>query len=117
MPRIKGGVVTRRRHKRLLKQAKGYFGSRRTRYRVAKETVIRALKFAYRDRRTRKRDFRRLWIHRINAGCRLNGLSYSSFIHGLKTAGIDLDRKMLSEIALHHPEVFSEIVGKATHAG
>ncbi len=108
--RIKRGVSARKRKKRLLKLAKGYWGQRGNIYRRAKETVIRALWYSYRDRRKRKRDFRRLWIIRINAALRPLGLSYSKFMGGLKKAGIEMDRKMLAEIAVGDPEGFRAVV-------
>ena len=104
--RVKGGKVTHLRRKRILKQAKGYFGSKHILYKTAKEQVLRSLRYAYIDRRNIKRDFRKLWIKRINAACRLNDISYSKFMHGLKVAKIDLNRKMLSEIAIHDPKGF-----------
>lgn len=113
---IKGGIVTRRRHKKILKLAKGYWGAKSRCFRRANEAVIRALANAYRDRKLKKRDFRRVWIVRINAAVREHGLSYSKFIHGLKLAGIELDRKMLAEIALNDPQAFLEIVNKAKAA-
>jgi large subunit ribosomal protein L20 len=94
----------------MLKMAKGYWGARGRVYKLAKDTVVRGLKFAYRDRRVRKRDFRKLWIARINAAARLHGLSYSIFIHGLKLANIDLDRKTLAELAVYDPEAFAQLV-------
>src|SRR5919204_888309 len=106
MPRETGAPVTHRRHKKMLKSAKGYWGARRRVYKLAKDTVLRGLKFAYRDRRVRKRDFRQLWIVRINAAARLHGLSYSTFIAGLKRANVTLDRKALADVALHDPEAF-----------
>lgn len=109
MPRTKGGYKTRRRHKKLLKLAKGYWGQRKNVFRRAKETVERALVYSYRDRRQRKRDFRRLWQTRINAAARLQGLNYSKFIGGLKKAGIILDRKVLAYLAIAEPEVFSKL--------
>jgi len=111
--RVKGGTVTRRRHKKILKLAKGYWGAKSRCFRRANEAVIRALANAYRDRKLKKRDFRRLWIARINAAVREYGLSYSEFIHGLKLAGIELNRKMLAEMALNDPQAFSEVVSKA----
>ena len=114
--RVKGGIVTRRRHKRMLKRAKGYWGQRHRVFKRAKETVFRALRFAFRDRRSRKRDFRSLWIQRINAACRLHGTSYSKFMGGLQTAGITLNRQVLAELALREPAVFAEIVAAATRA-
>ena len=113
MPRAKGGAKTRQRRKKVLKKAKGYFGGRRKLYRTAKETVLRAGAFAYRDRRRKKRQARGLWIVRINAACREIGLSYSAFMHGLKKAGILLDRKILAELAVHDPGAFAKL---AEHA-
>lgn len=110
MPRAKGGSKTRRRHKKLIKLAKGYWGQRKNVFRRTKETVERALVYAYRDRRQKKRDFRRLWQIRINAAVRLNGLNYSKFMGGLKKAGIELDRKVLANLAINEPEIFSKIV-------
>lgn len=110
MPRAKGGFKTRRRHKRLLKLTKGYWGQRKNVFRRAKETVERALVYAYRDRKQKKRNFRRLWQIRINAAARLNGLNYSKFMGGLKKAGIELDRKVLANLAINEPEVFSKLV-------
>ncbi len=109
MSRVKRGVSARKRRKKVLKQAKGYQGARGSLYRSAKEAVDRALNYAYRDRRVKKRDFRSLWITRINAAVRLNGLTYSQFIKGLKQAAIDIDRKILAELAISDPEVFSKI--------
>lgn len=111
--RVKRGVPARRRKKRLLKQTKGYWGRRKNIVRRARETLLRALAYAYRDRRQRKRDFRRLWIVRINAAVRPYGLSYSKFIRGLKVAGIELDRKSLSEMAIRDPKGFESIVDAA----
>ena len=113
MPRAKGGAKTRQRRKKVLKKAKGYFGGRRKLYRTAKETVLRAGAFAYRDRRQKKRQARGLWIVRINAACRELGLSYSTFMNGLKKAGILLDRKILAELALHNPGAFAKLAEKA----
>lgn len=113
MPRAKGGPKTRQRRKKVLKQAKGYWGGRRRLYRTAAETVTRALAFAYRDRRAKKREFRGLWIIRINAGCRALGLSYSAFMNGLKKAGITLDRKILAELAVSDPAAFARLVETA----
>ncbi len=106
MPRVKGGTVTRRRRKKILKLAKGYFGSKRTLYRTAHEQVMRSLAYAYRDRKQRKREFRKLWISRINAGAKLNGMKYSTLIHGLSLANVTVNRKMLSDIAIHEPADF-----------
>lgn len=110
MPRAKGGPKTRRRRKKVLKLAKGYWGGRHRLYRTATEAVDKALCYAYRDRRQKKRDFRALWIVRINAAVRMHGLSYSRFINGLKKAGIQLDRKALSDIAVNDPAAFARIV-------
>jgi large subunit ribosomal protein L20 len=107
--RVKTGIVRRRRHKKLLKQARGFFSGRRKHFRKAKEQLERSLVYAYRDRRNKKRDFRRLWITRINAACRLNGMSYSKFIHGLNKAGIELDRKILADMAMNAPEAFTKV--------
>lgn len=113
MARVKRGVVARRRHKKILKQAKGYYGARSRVFRVAKQAVIKAGQYAYRDRRQRKRQFRQLWIARINAGARVNGLSYSKFINGLKKASIEVDRKILADLAVHEKSAFSALVEKA----
>ena len=110
MPRVKRGVVARRRHKKVLKQAKGYYGARSRVFRVAKQAVIKAGQYAYRDRRQRKRQFRALWIARINAAARINGLSYSRFIAGLKKADIEIDRKVLADLAMNHPTAFKAVV-------
>ncbi len=116
MARTKGGVVSRRRRKRVLKQAKGYFGSKRTLYRTANQQVMKSLSYAYRDRKVRKREFRKLWIARINAGARLNGLSYSKLMHGLKAANIEINRKMLAEIAINDAQGFSNLCATAKKA-
>ncbi|MCM3717885.1 MULTISPECIES: 50S ribosomal protein L20 [Fictibacillus] len=113
MPRVKGGYVTRRRRKKVLKLAKGYFGSKHKLFKVAQQQVFKSLMYAYRDRRQKKRDFRKLWITRINAAARTNGLSYSRLMHGLKLAGIDINRKMLSEIAITDEKAFAELASKA----
>jgi large subunit ribosomal protein L20 len=110
MARVKDGVVTRRRHKKILKLAKGYRGARSRRFRSANETLLKALSYAYRDRKARKREFRRLWIARINAGVRELGMTYSQFMHGLKLAGISLNRKVLAELAVSDKEEFRRIV-------
>lgn len=110
MPRVKRGVVARSRHKKILKAAKGYYGARSRVFRVAKQAVIRACQYAYRDRKQRKREFRALWIARINAAAREHGLSYSRLIGGLKQASIDIDRKVLADIAVHDKEAFAELV-------
>ncbi len=109
MPRVKRGTKTRRRHKKLLKLAKGNVGGRRRGYRQARETVEKGLVYAYRDRKVRKRDFRSLWIVRINAAARLHGLSYSRLIQGLKKAGVDLDRKVLADLAVRDPGAFGDL--------
>jgi large subunit ribosomal protein L20 len=113
MPRTKGGIVTRRRHKKILKLAKGYFGSKHTLYKTANAQVMKSLSYAYRDRKRKKRDFRRLWIARINAGASINDLSYSKLMHGLKLANIDINRKMLSEIAINDEAGFKKLVETA----
>ena len=113
MPRVKRGTTARARHKKVLAQAKGFRGRRKNVYRVAKQAVIKAGQYAYRDRRVKKRTFRALWIVRINAGCRNNGISYSNFIAGLKKSGIELDRKVLSEIAVSDKMAFAQLVETA----
>lgn len=113
MARVKRGVVARRRHKKVLKQAKGYYGARSRVFRVAKQAVIKAGQYAYRDRRVRKRQFRALWIARINAEARVNGLSYSKFINGLKKADVEIDRKVLADIAVHDKVAFAAIAEQA----
>jgi len=112
MPRVKRGVTARARHKKILALAKGYRGRRKNVYRVAKQAVMKAGQYAYRDRRTRKRVFRKLWIARINAGARAHGVTYSRFIAGLKKLSIDLDRKVLSDMAINDPAAFGAIVAK-----
>ncbi|ADU67145.1 50S ribosomal protein L20 [Desulfurispirillum indicum] len=114
--RVKGGFVTRRRHKKVLKQTKGYRGGRSNLFRMANTTLVRALNFAFRDRKVRKREFRRLWIIRINAAVRPHGLSYSRFMHGLKQAQVHLDRKVLADMAVNSPSSFEAVVGKAKGA-
>ncbi|RTE64262.1 50S ribosomal protein L20 [Amphritea opalescens] len=116
MARVKRGVIAHRRHKKILKKAKGYYGARSRVFRVAKQAVIKAGQYAYRDRRQRKRQFRALWIARINAAARINGLSYSRFIAGLKKASIEIDRKVLADLAVHEAHVFAAIVEKAKAA-
>jgi large subunit ribosomal protein L20 len=116
MPRVKRGVTARRRHKKVLSQAKGYYGARSRVYRVAKQAVIKAGQYAYRDRRQRKRQFRALWIARINAGARLNEMSYSRFINGLKKANVEIDRKVLADIAVHEKDAFAALVERAKQA-
>ena len=113
MPRVKRGVTAHAKHKKVLKKAKGYYGARSKVYRVAKQAVIKAGQYAYRDRRQRRRQFRALWIARINAAARLNGLTYSRFIAGLKKACIEIDRKVLADIAVHDKPAFTALVEKA----
>lgn len=110
MARVKNGAVTKARHKKVLKEAKGYFGSKHRLYKSAKEQLMHSGQYAFRDRKQKKRDFRKLWITRINAACRLNDISYSRFIEGLNKAGVLVNRKMLSEIAINDPKAFSELV-------
>lgn len=117
MARVKRGVMAHKSHKKLMKLAKGYWGSRSRHYRPANETVMHALSYAYRDRRNRKRDFRRLWIQRINAAARLNGTTYSRLIQSLKLSGIEIDRKILADLAVHDPTAFSSIVAQAQISG
>ena len=116
MPRVKGGYTTRRRRKAVLKLAKGYYGSKHTIYRTAHEQVMRSLKYAYRDRKQRKREFRKLWIQRINAACQLNDIKYSRFINGLAQADIEINRKMLAEMAVNDPKGFTKLVEAAKKA-
>ncbi|MCF2946847.1 50S ribosomal protein L20 [Paraglaciecola aquimarina] len=116
MARVKRGVVARARHKKVLKQAKGYYGARSRVYRVAVQAVTKAGQYAYRDRRQRKRQFRQLWIARINAAARQNGMSYSRFINGLKKASVEIDRKILADIAVHDKNAFSALVDAAKGA-
>ena len=116
MPRVKRGVQAHARHKKVLKQAKGYYGARSKVYRVAKQAVIKAGQYAYRDRRQRKRQFRTLWIARINAAARINGISYSRLIDGLNKAEIEIDRKVLADLAVHDDQAFAELVDRAKEA-
>ena len=116
MSRVKRGMRTRARHHKILKQAKGYFGAKSKQYRAASEQVRRSLRYAYIGRKLKKRDFRRLWIARINAAARINGISYSRLINGLKVAGIDINRKMLSELAIADPAAFAVLAEKAKAA-
>ncbi|WJY27996.1 MULTISPECIES: 50S ribosomal protein L20 [Sporosarcina] len=113
MPRVKGGTVTRKRRNRVLKLAKGYFGSKHRLYRVANQQVMKSLNYAYRDRRQKKRDFRKLWITRINAAARANGMSYSTLMHGLKVAGVDVNRKMLADLAVTDTAAFAQFAATA----
>jgi large subunit ribosomal protein L20 len=116
MARVRRSVGARKKRRKVLAQARGYFGTKKSSYRRAKEQVQRSLRYAYRDRRVRKRDFRRLWIARINAGSRLNGLTYSEFMHGIKLSGIELNRKMLADLATHEPEAFAQLCARARDA-
>ncbi len=116
MTRVKGGVVTRRRHKKIVKSVKGQYGTRGRLFRRSNEAMLKSLWYAYRDRRNRRRDLRRLWIIRINAAARMNGMSYSRFIHALKQANIELDRKTLANIAVHDPDTFARVVEVARTA-
>lgn len=113
MPRAKSSVVARKRHKKILKLARGYRGNKSKLFRIAKQQVMKSLTYAYRDRRNRKRDFRRLWIARINAAARAGGLSYSRFMNGLRRAGVDINRKMLAELAVHDSAAFGRLVDVA----
>lgn len=113
MARVKGGFVVRRRHKKVLKLAKGYFGSKHRIYKTANEQVMKSMQYAYRDRRSKKRDFRKLWIVRINAAARMNGLSYSKLMHGLKLADININRKMLADLAVNDLNAFNSLATAA----
>ncbi|HWP31745.1 MAG TPA: 50S ribosomal protein L20 [Fimbriimonadales bacterium] len=113
MARVKRAAISHKRHKRVLKAAKGYYGRKKSNYKIAHEQVMKSGQYAFRDRRLKKRDFRRLWIVRIAAACRNNGIKYSNFIHGLKNAGIQIDRKILSELAISDPAAFSTLVERA----
>ena len=112
MPRVKTGVVRRRRHKKILKQAKGFYSGRRKHFRKAKEQLEHSLVYAYRDRRAKKREFRKLWIVRINAACRLQDISYSKFMHGLKKLDINLDRKILADLAMNDINAFNSLIDR-----
>lgn len=116
MARVKGAIMTRKRRKKVLKLAKGYWGSKSRHFKMAKQAVMKSGNYAYIGRKQRKRDFRRLWITRISAGCHLNGMNYSTFMNGLKKAGVTLNRKMLSEIAIADPQAFAALVEKAKAA-
>ena len=116
MPRVKGGTVTRQRRKKVLKLAKGYYGSKHTLFKTAKQQVMKTYMYAYRDRRQTKRNFRRLWITRINAAARMNGLSYSQMMHGLKLAGIEMNRKMLADLAVNDSTAFTAVAEQAKTA-
>ena len=116
MARVKRGVTAHAKHKKVLKQAKGFFGRRKNTIRAAKAAVDKSMQYAYRDRKNRKREFRALWIQRINAAAREEGLTYGVFMHGLKLAGIELDRKVLADLAVHEPEAFKAIAAQAQTA-
>ena len=116
MARVKRGVTTKARHKRVLEQAKGFYGRRKNTIRIAKQAVEKAGQYAYRDRKVKKRSFRGLWIQRINAAVRAEGLTYGVFMHGLKLAGVELDRKVLADLAMHEGEAFSAIIAQAKAA-
>ena len=116
MARVKRGVTAHRRHKKILRQAKGYYGNRSKIYRVANQAVMRSLQYAYAHRKLRKRDFRKLWIARINAACRMNNMSYSRFINGLNKAGVEINRKVLADLAITDAKVFSDLVEVAKKA-
>ena len=116
MPRVKGGYVTRQRRKRTLKLAKGYYGAKHLLFKTAKQQVMKSYMYAYRDRRQKKRDFRRLWITRINAAARMNGISYSVLMNGLKKAGVEVNRKMLADLAVHDAATFTALVEQAKKA-
>lgn len=116
MPRVKTGVVRRRRHKKVLKLARGFYSARHKHFRKAKEQLERSLVYAFRDRKQKKRDFRQLWIVRINAACRLNGMNYSTFMNGLKRANIDLDRKILADMAMNDAAAFTALTSQAKAA-
>ena len=116
MARIKGAMMTRKRRNKVLKLAKGYYGSKHSLFKTAKQAVMKSGNYAYIGRKQKKRDFRRLWITRISAACKQNGLNYSTFMHGLKVLGMDFNRKMLSEMAIHEPEAFASLCAKAKDA-
>ena len=116
MARIKGAMMTRKRRNKILKLAKGYWGAKSKHFKMANQAVMKSLTYAYIGRKQKKRDYRRLWITRISAACKANGMNYSTFMHGLKVAGIEMNRKMLSETAIHNPEAFAELVNTAKAA-
>lgn len=116
MARIKGAMMTRKRRNKILKLAKGYWGSKSTHYKMANQAVMKSLTYAYVGRKLKKRDYRKLWISRINAACKMNGMNYSRFMHGLKLSGIEMNRKMLSETAIHNPEAFTALCNTAKTA-
>ncbi|SHH64897.1 large subunit ribosomal protein L20 [Sporobacter termitidis DSM 10068] len=113
MARVKGAMMTRKRRNKILKLAKGYWGAKSTHYKMANQAVMKSLTYAYVGRKRKKRDYRQLWISRINAACKMNGMNYSRFMHGLKLSGIEMNRKMLSEMAIHEPEAFTALAQKA----
>ena len=114
MARVKTAIITRKKHKKVLKMAKGYYGAKSTRFRMAKQAVMKSLQYAYVGRKLKKRDFRKLWITRINAAARANGVNYSTLINGMKKANINVNRKMLAEMAVNDPKAFTELVAAAT---
>ena len=116
MARVKGAMMTRKRRNKILKLAKGYWGAKSTHYKMANQAVMKSLKYAYIGRKQKKREFRQLWITRISAGCKANGMNYSRFMHGLKLAGIEMNRKMLSEMAIHDPAAFTALCETAKAA-
>ena len=116
MARVKGAMMTRKRRNKVLKLAKGYYGSKSKLFKTANQAVMKSLKYAYIGRKLKKRDFRKLWITRISAACKANGINYSRFMHGLKLSGIEMNRKMLSETAIHNPEAFTALVNTAKTA-
>ncbi|NLA87805.1 MAG: 50S ribosomal protein L20 [Clostridiales bacterium] len=116
MARVKGAVMTRKRRNKILKLAKGYWGAKSTHYKMANQAVMKSLTYAYVGRKRKKRDYRQLWITRINAACKMNGMNYSRFMHGLRLSGIEMNRKMLSEMAIHEPEAFTALVTTAKGA-
>ncbi len=116
MARIKGAMMTRKRRNKVLKLAKGYWGAKSKHFKMANQAVMKSLTYAYIGRKQRKRDFRKLWITRISAACKMNGMNYSTFMHGLKLAGVDMNRKMLSETAIHNPAAFTELCSVAKAA-
>ena len=117
MARVKGAMMTRKRRNKVLKLAKGYWGAKSKHFRVANQAVMKSLKYAYIGRKQKKRDFRSLWITRISAACKLNGMNYSTFMHGLKLAGVEINRKMISELAISDPAAFTKLADMAKNAG
>ena len=116
MARVKGAMMTRKHRNKIVGLAKGYWGNKSRHYKMAKEQVMKSGRYSYVGRKMKKRDFRSLWITRISAGCKMNGMNYSTFMHGLKLAGLDMNRKMLSEVAIHEPEAFTALTEKAKSA-